>query len=99
MSYKISNQGGKYCVVDASGARQSPLFPQQHFANDYLRLLNEKLAEEKAVESDKPKRARKSNGKLKADDPATPDVNEAWEGGKAPAKKKAAPKKKATKKK
>ena len=26
--------------------------------------------------------------KLKADDPSTPDVNEAWEGGKAPKKKK-----------
>lgn len=34
----------------------------------------------------KPKRARNSNGTLKADDPATPE-NEAWEGGKAPKKK------------
>jgi len=33
-----------------------------------------------------PKRAR-NKGKLVADDPATPDVNEAWEGGKAPEKK------------
>jgi len=31
-----------------------------------------------------PKRARKANGQLKADDPSTPDVNEAWQGGKAP---------------
>ena len=37
----------------------------------------------------KPKRARTAKGKLKADDPSTPDVNEAWEGGKAPKKKKA----------
>lgn len=47
-----------------------------------------------------PKRARKSNGQLQADDPSTPDVNEAWEGGKAPAKKakkKPAAKKKAAK--
>jgi len=36
-----------------------------------------------------PKRARKANGQLNADDPSTPDVNEAWTGGKAPAKKKA----------
>jgi hypothetical protein len=36
----------------------------------------------------KPKRARTATGKLKADDPSTPDVNEAWEGGKAPKKKK-----------
>jgi len=37
-------------------------------------------------------RARNEDGTLKADDPSTPDVNEAWE--KAPAKK---PAKKATK--
>ena len=37
----------------------------------------------------KPKRARTATGKLKADDPSTPDVNEAWEGGKSPKKKKA----------
>lgn len=43
----------------------------------------------------KPKRARTAKGKLKADDKSTPDVNEAWEGGKAPAKKaKKAPTKK-----
>jgi hypothetical protein len=35
----------------------------------------------------KPKRARTTKGKLIADDKSTPDVNEAWEGGKAPAKK------------
>lgn len=43
----------------------------------------------------KPKRARTAKGKLKADDKSTPDANEAWEGGKAPAKKaKKAPAKK-----
>lgn len=42
-----------------------------------------------------PKRARNEKGQLVSDDPSTPDVNEAWEGGKAP-KKKAVPKKKAT---
>jgi hypothetical protein len=40
----------------------------------------------------KAKRARDAKGKLKADDPSTPDVNEAWEGGKAP-KKRGRPKK------
>ena len=35
----------------------------------------------------KPKRARTATGKLKADDPTTPDVNEAWEGCVAPKKK------------
>ena len=39
------------------------------------------------------KRARNDKGQMVADDPSTPDVNEAWEGGKAPKK---APKKKAT---
>ena len=34
-----------------------------------------------------PKRARNSDGTLKADDPLTSDVNEAWEGGAAPVKK------------
>lgn len=41
-----------------------------------------------------PKRARDAKGKLKADDPSTPNVNEAWEGGKAP-KKRGRPKKNA----
>jgi hypothetical protein len=34
----------------------------------------------------KPKRARNNKGQLVGDDPSTPDVNEAWEGGKAPKK-------------
>ena len=46
------------------------------------------------VEAD-PKRARNEKGQLVADDPSTPEVNEAWEGGKAPKKTK---KKKKTKK-
>jgi hypothetical protein len=42
------------------------------------------------------KRARKKDGTLQGDDPSTPDVNEAWEGGEAPVKTTA--KKKTTKK-
>ena len=34
-----------------------------------------------------PTRARNADGTLIGDDPSTPDVNEAWEGGKAPSKK------------
>ena len=34
-----------------------------------------------------PTRARTKTGKFVADDPSTPDVNEAWKGGKAPKKK------------
>ena len=43
------------------------------------------------------KRARNDKGQLIGDDPSTPDVNEAWEGGEAP-KKKTTAKKKTTKK-
>ena len=41
-----------------------------------------------------PERARKESGKFQADDPSTPEVNEAWKGGKAPKNKKKAPAKK-----
>ena len=43
----------------------------------------------------KPNRATTATGKLTADDPTTPDINEAWEDGKGPSKK--AKKKKAKK--
>jgi len=33
-----------------------------------------------------PERARDEDGKFIADDPSTPDINEAWKGGKKPAK-------------
>ena len=39
------------------------------------------------TETKKAVRARNSDGTLKADDPSTADVNEAWEGGKSPSKK------------
>ena len=45
----------------------------------------------------KPKRARTKKGTYKGDDKSTPNVNEAWEGGKAP-KKKASTKKPVAKK-
>jgi len=35
----------------------------------------------------KPKRARTKKGRYKADDKSTKEINEAWEGGKAPKKK------------
>jgi len=43
--------------------------------------------EEAVVVKAKPKRARTKKGTYKADDKSTPDVNEAWVGGKAPKKK------------
>ena len=36
---------------------------------------------------EKPKRARGKKGRYKADDKSTPNVNEAWVGGKAPTRK------------
>ena len=36
----------------------------------------------------KPKRSRTKKGRYKADDKSTKDYNEAWEGGKAPKKRK-----------
>ena len=39
---------------------------------------------EEVKTTEKPKRARNSDGTLKPDDKSTPDVNEAWEGGLAP---------------
>jgi len=41
------------------------------------------FAEEVKTTSE-PKRARNNKGQLLADDPNTPNVNEAWEGGEAP---------------
>jgi len=55
--------------------------------------LPEKLSEAE-VTSIKAKRARTAKGHYKADDKSTPDVNEAWESGKAPKKKSKAKKKK-----
>ena len=39
----------------------------------------------------KPERARYMDGRLMADDKSTPTINEAWKGGKAPAKKRGRP--------
>lgn len=52
-----------------------------------------------AVPPPVPKRARKEDGQFQGDDPATPEKNEAWEGGKPPKKKAPAKKKVTTKKK
>ena len=45
------------------------------------------------MKDDEPKRARDKSGKLKADDKKTPNVNEAWVGGKPPPKKRGRPRK------
>jgi hypothetical protein len=71
------NQDGKISVADA-----------ETVLGTVKESVKEKLSES---ETKLPKRAR-NKGKLVADNPATPDVNEAWESGKAPDKK-AKPKK------
>jgi hypothetical protein len=52
-------------------------------AEEAATFIENGFAEEVKTE-DKPKRARNEKGQLVADDPSTPDVNEAWEGGEAP---------------
>ena len=51
-------------------------------------------AKEEAPKPVEPVRARNEDGTLKSDDKSTPDVNEAWVGGKAPKKKASSKKKK-----
>ena len=84
---------GRFVVRNSStGARHGRFGLQQQ-----ARSLIGALPDAEAPVSKKPARARGKGGKLKADDPSTPEVNEAWEGGKAPAKKKRKAKKKAKK--
>ena len=62
-------------------------------------LGNTKPAAKKAAAKPSTKKRARKDGKFVADDPTTPDINEAYVSGKAPAKKKAGrPKKKASKK-
>ena len=95
---KIENVGGKLAVIEKSSGRKLGEFLYRPAAEDFIRRLPAPPAPEV-----KPQRARTKKGPLKADDPSTPEVNEAWAGGKAPKKKavkrKAAPKKAAKKKK
>ena len=58
--------------------------------------LPESIEEAVVVEA-KPKRARTKKGTYVADDESTPDVNEAWVGGKAPKSTYKKPKQKKTK--
>ena len=78
------NKDGKMSVADAKvvGEKVKEIFKK----SETVQATPEVVAETKP-----PKRARKK-GKLVADNPATPEVNEAWEGGKAP-EKNAKPKK------
>ena len=96
MAHRIEVIEGSYVVIDldtGNRASGSSDYQQRHFAEEFVRKAKEVAA---PVE-----RARDDDGHFKGDDPATPEVNEAYVGGKAPkkkAKKKAPAKKKATKK-
>jgi|TARA_R110000744_G_scaffold178009_1_gene297024 hypothetical protein len=77
-------------------------YPEKKIKEKLIKVENEiKKGELKLAKFDdapiikaKPKRARGVKGKYKADDKATPNINEAWVGGKAPKKKKGTKKKK-----
>lgn len=89
-------------LVDAKEDWQKSImdsFVENGWAIETKDVQSENVVEEGEVEPvEEPKRARDDKGHFKADDPSTPDVNEAYEGGKAP-KKKRTYKKRTTKKK
>ena len=87
------NQDGKVNVKDAEAVAEKV---KEKFKKNVTESEKAKAVVEAApvaTETKPPKRAR-NKGKLVGDNPATPDVNEAWEGGKAPAKKEKDPAKK-----
>ena len=81
-------------IVEAQEDWQEDLM-NQFVANGWA--MEVKVDDVSDVEEGDPVRARNEKGHYVADDPSTPDVNEAWEGGKAPEEKKET-KKKTTKK-
>jgi hypothetical protein len=68
----------KICVTKPNALEALPELPLEKPAPK--KAAPKKPAAKKAPA--KRKRARKADGTLKADDPSTPDVNEAWEDGK-----------------
>lgn len=81
------------------GAKEEVLEKAIKDAEVVLKKFDDELKAGKIYEAVKeaPKRARTKKGTYKADDKSTPDVNEAWVGGKAPKKKASAKKPKAKK--
>lgn len=88
-------------VVKSEGKWQDQVL-DVFVANGWAMEVKADSVEEELEVPAEVKRARNEDGTLIGDDPTTPDVNEAWEGGEAPkkaTKKKASTKKKSTKKK
>lgn len=79
---------------EAEKATPAEVKPEPVVAQATASSVNDQITDAVTQAPAKPKRARTAKGKLKADDPATPEVNEAWEGDKAPEKKPRAPRKK-----
>jgi len=87
-------------IIESEGTWQDELM-DSFIENGWAMEVKVDSADETVeVEADvkEVKRARNDKGQLIGDDPETPNVNEAWEGGEAP-KKKTTAKKKTTKKK
>lgn len=85
------SQGGRF-DGEVEPAGDDPLLPVENTMPDAefeaLVLQSDHAPGPAEVEESKPaakpkRRARQSGGQFKGDDPATPEVNEAWEGGDA----------------
>tara|TARA_R100001082_G_scaffold110236_1_gene89612 strand:+ start:416 stop:691 length:276 start_codon:yes stop_codon:yes gene_type:complete len=90
MKYFISENGNfpaqYFVLVEGDDGILRPVFGPDPDLEDAQRKHAELSGSEK--------RARDSKGHYKADDLSTPDINEAYVSGKAPAKKRGRPKKK-----
>lgn len=69
-------------VIDQLEQTQTPQ-PSEAKPEEVQILPTEPVAE---AQVEKPKRTRAARGQFRADNPATPDLNEAFEGGKSPKK-------------
>tara|TARA_Y100000114_G_scaffold148910_1_gene162465 strand:+ start:91 stop:444 length:354 start_codon:yes stop_codon:yes gene_type:complete len=70
-------------VVEAKESWQQDLM-EAFVANNWAMEI--KVEDTSDLEQSEPVRARNEKGHYKADDPSTPDINEAYEGGVAPKK-------------
>jgi len=82
-SISMEYDAGKEYMMSADWQKT---IAQVFIDNNGAELVGEKI-EKKVVAPTETKRARNTDGTLKADNPATKDINEAWVGGKAPKKK------------
>jgi hypothetical protein len=75
-------------IIESVGGWQDSLMDTFIQNNWAIEVKMDSVPETLEVEAEvnEVKRARKEDGTLQGDDPSTPDVNEAWEGGEAPVK-------------